>query len=73
MYMYPRRQKAEAFDNAVDAVELLAQIDQVPNARHLRVLDTFNEMTSVDLLNQQSVEEVDEFRQHGGVVKVMVK
>jgi len=30
-------------------------------------------MTSFELLIQQNVEEVDEFRQHDGVVTVMVK
>ena len=70
--MYPRRPKAEAFDNVVDVVELLlVMTDQAPNVRHLRVLHTFSSMTSLELLIQQSVEE--EFHQHGGVVMVMVK
>ena len=70
--MYPRRPKAEAFDNAVDVVELLLVLtDQAPNIRHLRVLHTFSSMTSLELLIQQSVE--GEFRQHDGVVTVMVK
>ena len=74
MSTYPRRPKAEAFDNAVDVVELLLVLtDQAPNVRHLRVLHTFSSMTSLELLIQQSVEEVDEFRQHDGVVTVMVK
>ena len=47
------------FDNAVDVVELLlVQTDQVPNVLHLRVLHTFSSMTSLELLIQQSVEEV---------------
>ena len=72
--MYPCRPKAEAFDNAVDVVELLLLLtDQVSNVRHLRVLHTFRAMTSLELLIQQSVEEVDEFHQHDGVVTVMVK
>ena len=33
----------------------------------------FTVMTSLELLIQQSVEEVDEFRQHDDVVIVMVK
>ena len=71
--MYPRRPKAEAFDNTVDVVELLlVPTDQAPNVQHLRVLHTFSSMTSLELLIQQSVEEVDEFRQHDGVVMVMV-
>ena len=54
---YPRRPKAEAFSNAVGVVELLCDpTDQVPNVRHLQVLDTFNSMTSLELLIQQSVE-----------------
>ena len=74
MSTYPRRPKAEAFDNAVDVVELLlVPTDQAPNVRHLRVLHTFSAMTSLNFLIQQGVEEVDEFRQHGGVVTVMVK
>ena len=74
MSAYPRRPKAEAFDNAVDVVELLlVTTDQVPNERHLRVLHTFSSMTSLELLIQQSFQEVDEFRQHDGMVTVMVK
>ena len=74
MYMYSRRPKAEAFDNAVDVVEfLLVLTDQAPNARHLRVLHMFSSMTSLELLIQQSVEEVDEFRQNDGVVTMIVK
>ena len=72
--MYPHRPKAEAFDNAVDVVELLlVPTDQAPNVRHLRVLHTFSSMTSLELLIHQSFEEVDEFCQHAGVVTVMVK
>ena len=74
MSTYPRRPKAEALDNAVDVVELLlALTDQVPNVQHLRVLHTFSSMTFLTLLIQQGVEEVDEFRQHDGMVTVMVK
>ena len=70
---YPRRQKIEAYENAVDVVVLLlALIDQVPNIRHLRVLHTFSSVTSLAFLIQQDVEVVDEFRQHDGVVTVMV-
>ena len=71
MSTYPRGQKAEAFDNAIDVVELLLlPTDQSPNIRHLRVLHTFSSMTSLELLFQQSVEGA--FRQHDGVVMVMV-
>ena len=71
---YPRRPKAEAFDNEVDLVELLlVSTDQAPNVRHFRVLHMFSSMMSLELLIQQIVEEVDEFRLHDGVVTVMVK
>ena len=71
MSTYPRGTKAKVFDNAVDVVELLLVLtDQVPNVRHLRVLHTFSSMTSLKLLIQQSVE--GEFRQHDGVVTMMV-
>ena len=74
MSTYPRRPKAEAFDKAVDVVELLlVPTDQAPNVRHLLVLHTFSSMTSLVLLIQQDVEEVGEFRQHNGVLTVMVK
>mgnify|MGYP005835171351 CR=1 FL=1 len=57
----------------VDVVEhLLDSTDQVPNVRHLRVLHTFSSMTSLELLIQQSVDGVNEFRQHDGVMTVMV-
>ena len=70
--MYPHRPKAEAFVNAVDVVELLlVPTDQAPKVRHLRVLHTFNSMTSLELLIQQSVE--GELRQHDVMVNGMVK
>ena len=70
--MYPRRPKAEAFDNTVDVVKLLlVPTYQALNVRHLRVQHTFSSMTSLELLIQQSVEGV--FRQHDSVVTVMVK
>ena len=74
MSTYPHRLKAKAFDNAVDVVELLlAPTDQAPNIRHLRVLHTFSSTTSLAFLIQQGVEVVYEFRQHDGMVTVMVK
>ena len=74
MSTYPHRLKAEALVNAVDVVERLRDpTDQASNVRHLRVLHTFSSMTSLVLLIQQDVEEVDEFRQHDGVAKVMMK
>ena len=57
--------------NAVDVVvRLHDSTDQVPNARHLRVLHTFISMTSLELLIQQRFE--GEFRQHNGVATVMM-
>ena len=74
MSTYPHRPNVEAFANVVDLVELLlVSTNQAPNVRHLRVLHTFSSMTSLKLLIQKSVEEVDEFSQHDGVVTVMVK
>ena len=58
----------------VDVVELLrVSTDQVPNARHLRILHTFSSVTSLAFLIQQDIEVVDKFRQHDGMVTVMVK
>ena len=72
MSTYPHRPKAEAFENAVDVVELLlVPTNQAPNVRHLRVLHTFSSMTSLELLIQQSIE--GEFHRHDGVVTVMMK
>ena len=60
--------------NAVDVVEhLLVPTDRVPNVRHLRVLHTFSATTFLAFLIQQGVEEVNEFRQHDGMVTLMVK
>ena len=74
MSTYPHGPKEEAFHNAVDVVELLrASTDQVPNARHLPVLHMFSSVTFLAFLIQQDVEVVDEFRQHDGVVTVIVK
>ena len=53
MSTYPRRLKAEVFDNAVDVVKLLlVPIDQAANVRHLRVQHTCSSMTSLELLIQ---------------------
>ena len=71
---YLRRPKAEAFSNAVDVVErLLVPTYQVPNVRHLRVQHTFRSMTIPGLRSSKRGEVVDEFRQHDGVVTVVVK
>ena len=72
VFTYPRRPGAEASSDEVDVVELLRDpTDQVPNIRHLRVQHTFSSMTSHELLIQLSV--TGEFRQHDGVVTVMMK
>ena len=56
--MYPRRPKAETFSNAVDVVERLRDpTDQVPNARHLRDLHTFNLMMSRELRPSKTLQE----------------
>ena len=78
MPTYPRRLKAEAFDNVVDVVKLLlVPTDQAPNVRHLQVLDTFNSMTILELLIQQSVGEVDDTTTenliHRGITVALVK
>ena len=65
--------KVEEFGNTVDIVELLlVPTNQVPSVRHPRVPHTFSMMTFLALFIQPGVEEVDEFRQHDGVVTVMV-
>ena len=62
----------EALRNAVNVVERLCDpSDQVPNARHLRDLHTFSSVTSLELLEPAEVE--GEFRQHDGVLTVMMK
>src|SRR3989337_2000171 len=47
--------------------------DQEPNVRHLRVQHTFSSMTSSPSRSSKRGEVVDEFRQHDGVVMVVVK
>ena len=64
----------EALNNTVDVVELLrAPTDQVPNVRQLRILHMFSSVTSSAFLIQQDGEVVDEFRQHEGMVTMVVK
>ena len=71
--MYSRRPKVEAFDNTIDVVELLlAPTDQVPNVQHIRIQHAFSSVTSSAFLIQQDGKVVDEFRQHDGMVTVMV-
>ena len=71
MSTYPRRPKAEAFDNAVDVVELLLiPADQAPKLRHLRVLAHVQLDDDPRTPIQQSVGE--EFRQHDSVVTILM-
>ena len=69
---YPRRPKAEALSNAVDVVERLHDpTDQVPNARYLHDLHTFS---LGDIPRTLDPAEADgEFRQHNGVMTVLMK
>ena len=66
---YPRRTKAEAFSNAVDVVERLhdpsTESMAPPRSTHVQLGDV---PRTLDL-----VEAEGEFRQHGGVVTVMMK
>ena len=60
--------------NVVDVVvRLHVRPIQVPKARHLRVLHTFGSVTSSPSRSSKRGEVVDEFRQHDGVVTVLVK
>ena len=69
--MYPRRTKAEAFDDVVDVVELLlVPTDQAPKLRHLRVLAHVQLEDVPRTPIQPSVE--GELRQHDGVMPVMM-
>ena len=66
--------KRKRFINAVDVVVLLHDPpDQVPNVRHLRVQHTFSSITSSPTPSSKRGEVVDEFRQHDGVVTVLMK
>ena len=59
--------------NAVDVVvRLHVRLIQVPKARNLRVLHTFGSVTSSPSRSSKRGEVVDEFRQHDGVVTVLV-
>ena len=60
--------------NAVDVViPLHVRLIQVPKARHLRVLHMYGSVTSSPSRSSKRGEVVDEFRQHDGVVTVLVK
>ena len=69
---YPRRPKAEAFSNAVDVVELLhnptdpsTERTASPRSAHVQLGDVPRTL--------DPVEAEGEFRQHDGVVIVMMK
>ena len=71
MSTYPHRPKAEAFDNAVNVVELLlVPTDQAPKLPHLRVLAHVQLDDDPRTPIQQNVGE--EFRQHDGVVTILM-
>ena len=64
--------KRKRYDNAVDVVVRLHDRPILaPKVRHLRDLHMFGSVTSLELLIQQRVE--GEFRQHDGMVTVLVK
>ena len=70
--MHPRRPKAEAFSNAVDVVELLrdptdpsTKRTAPPRSAHVQLDDVPRAL--------DPVETEGEFRQHDGVVTVMMK
>ena len=72
MSTYPRRPKAEAFSNAVDVVERLhdptdpsTERTTPPCSAHVQHNDVSRAL--------DPVEEEGEFRQHDGVVTVMMK
>ena len=65
--------KRKHYDNAVDVVvRLHDQPILVSKVRHLRDLHTFGSVTSSPSRSSKRGEVVDEFRQHDGVVTVMV-
>ena len=72
MSTYPRRPKAEAFSNAVDVVERLrdptdpsTERTAPPHSAHVQLDDV---PRALDL-----VEDEGEFRQHDGVMTVLMK
>ena len=72
MSTYPRRPKAEAFSNAVDVVKLLrdptdpsTERKAPPRSAHVQLGDVPRTL--------EPVEAEGEFRQHDGVVTVLMK
>ena len=72
MSTYPRRPKAEAFSNAVDVVERLHDpID--PSTEHTTPPCSAHVQQDDVPRALDPVEDEGEFRQHDGVVTVMIK
>ena len=72
MFTYPRRPKAEAFSNVVDVVERLrdptdpsTQRTEPPCSAHVQLDDIPRAL--------DPIEDKGEFRQHDGMVTVMMK
>ena len=66
--------KRKRYINAVDVVvRLHVRPIQVAKARHLQVLHTYGSVTSSPSRSSKRGEVVDEFRQHDGVVTMLVK
>ena len=80
---YPRRPKAEAFSNAVDVVERLCDITDPSTERLCDITDPSTERTAPprsahvqlgDVPRTLDLAEAEgEFRQHDGMVTVMMK
>ena len=69
---YPRRPKAEAFSNAVDVVERLCDPTDPSTERTAPPRPAHVQLDDV-LRAPDTVEAEGEFRQHNGVVTVMMK
>ena len=69
---YPRRPKAEAFSNAVDVVERLRDPTDPSTERTAPPRSTHVQLGEVPR-TLDPVEAKGEFRQHNGVVTVMMK
>ena len=70
--MYPRRPKAEAFSNAVDVVECLHDPTDPSTERTTPPCSAHVQLNDVPC-TLDPVEAEGEFRQHDGVVTVMMK
>ena len=72
MSTYPRRPKAEAFSNAVDVVERLHDPTDPSTERTAPPRSAHVQLDNVPW-DLDPVEDEGEFRQHDGVVRVMMK